>query len=297
MKKINRIFLFGDSWIEGQGTYEHITKDGKFFEPRFDDDPTLEKLSMWRKQNSWNKFVKEITNCEIINYARQGSDNYSQYNLLNSIINDLTQHDLVIIGFTSKLRDKSSINYVWNTQAYNLISNDNPLNNKVNWDKSNLYNHAFGFDENSKHTFKFTTKNEEEFTEKFIKDYLIFLHNDLTYEHIAQTNYYFYQERFKSLGLNMVCFNLFEKYVTPEYVHKQLNIDTDIYINYNTQTMKEFLEEHETNYIKRDEIQLWECGFRSSDGHLALHPNQHGYKLYIDHIFKEFLSTQYLFNN
>ena len=36
MKTINRIFLFGDSWIEGQGTYATIGEKGHLIEPEFD---------------------------------------------------------------------------------------------------------------------------------------------------------------------------------------------------------------------------------------------------------------------
>lgn len=37
MKNIHRIFLFGGSWVEGQGTYEALSC-GSISEPSFDDD-------------------------------------------------------------------------------------------------------------------------------------------------------------------------------------------------------------------------------------------------------------------
>jgi hypothetical protein len=297
MKKINRIFLFGDSWIEGQGTYEHMNDRGEPFEPVFNNDTNFDKISNWRKENSWNKFVREITNCEVINYARQGNSNYTQYSQLHSIFDKLTEHDLVVMGFTSKLRDRRSIQYVWNIQPNKFISNDNPLNGFVSWEKISLEFYNFGFNRDNIDRYSFKTKNEKEFTEQFIKSYITFLHNDQVYEHIAQTNYYFYQERFKSFGLNLVCFDLFEPYVTPRYVNGHLNIDTNVYVNYGKQTMNEFLQQYEINHITNDKVSIWENGYRRPDlKSLIYHPNQHGYKLYIDYLFKKLLHTQYTFN-
>lgn len=297
MKKISRIFLFGDSWIEGQGTYESIDKSGAFLEPNFKDDNNLDKISNWRKENSWNKLVKEITNCEVINYARQGSSNYAQYCAVHSVLDNLTKDDLVVVGLTSKLRDRTSISYVWNLDPNPLISRDNPLNGYVSGEKMSLNHFNFGFNFWNIDRYSFKTKNEKEFTEHFIKNYIAFIHDDRAYEHIAQTNYYFYQERFKSLGLNLVCFDLFEQYLTPQYVNKSLDIDTDVYINYGKQTLNDILQEYEINNIKDDEPSIWENGCRRPDLHSAIyHPNQHGYKIIVDYLFKEILPKQYTFN-
>jgi len=298
MKKINRIFLFGDSWVEGQGIYQHINSDGTFFEPKFKDDNNLNKISNWRKENSWNKFVRDITKCEVINYARQGSSNYAQYNAVHNVLDDLTKDDLVIIGFTSKLRDRNSIAYVWNLTPNTLVSRDNPLNEYVTWDKNSLELFNFGYNFWNVDRYSFETKNEKEFTEHFVKNYIAFLHDDRIYEHIAQTNYYFYQERFKSLGLNLVCFDLFEQYLTPQYVNKNLDIDTNVYVNYGKQTINEILQEYEINNIKEGELSIWEDGCRRPDLNSAIyHPNQHGYKVLVDYLFKEVLPKQYTFNS
>ena len=295
MKTINRIFLFGDSWIEGQGTYATICDDGRLIEPNYDGG----KLQKWRRETSWNKPVREITGCEVINYGRQGSDNYSQFGELNDISNTFTENDLIIIGFTSKLRDISSLSYCYrmgDPRNSILLSNDNPLKGMIAWEKLSLDFCNHGLREDNQDHFSFATKDERVFTENFIKDFYVSLYNDTVYEHIAQVNYYFYQQRFKSLGLNLVCFDLFEQYLNPNYVNEYLTIDKNVYLNYGGKTMNDFLQEYEINHMKEDDISIWECGHKRPDLKPAIfHPNQHGYKLYIDYLFKEILPKQYKF--
>jgi len=294
MKSINRIFLFGDSWIEGQGCYEKI-ENNKFIEPSFDNKTHTNLLREWRRNIGWNVPLKELTSCEIINYGVQGSDNYSQFSELNNILPTLTDTDLVVIGFTSKLRDGNSLNYYWKLHNSNsLLSHDNPLKAHLAWDKVSLDDFNYGLTNENEERFSFSTKNEKEFTKKFIQDYFVSLYNDGVYEHIAQCNYYFLQERFKSLGLNLVCFDLFEPYIDKKYINQYLNIDKDIYINYGDKTINDFLIEYEIKNIKENDNPIWENGNRRPDLGIA-HPNQNGYKLIIDYIFKDILSKQYKF--
>jgi hypothetical protein len=296
MKSINRIFLFGDSWIEGQGCYEKI-ENNKFIEPSFDNKTHTNLLREWRRNIGWNVPLKELTSCKIINYGVQGSDNYSQFSELNNILPTLTDTDLVVIGFTSKLRDGNSLNYYWKLHNSNsLLSHDNPLKAHLAWAEVSLDDFNYRLTNENEERFSFSTKNEKEFTKKFIQDYFVSLYNDGVYEHIAQCNYYFLQERFKSLGLNLVCFDLFEPYIDKKYINQYLNIDKDIYINYGDKTMNDFLIEYEIKNIKENDNPIWKNGNRRPDlGGGIAHPNQNGYKLIIDYIFKDILSKQYKF--
>jgi hypothetical protein len=296
MKSINRIFLFGDSWIEGQGCYEKI-KNNKFIEPSFDNKTHTNLLREWRRNIGWNIPLKELTGCDIINYGVQGSNNYSQFSEISNVLSTLTDKDLIVVGFTSKLRDTNSLNYIWKLYDSKLLSNDSPLRGHLSWEKKSIKSANFGLTDESKTRISFSTKNELEFTEKFIEDYLVSLYNDVVYEHISQSNYFFLQERFKSLGLNLVCFDLFEPYVDKKYVNENLNIDKNVYITFGEKSMNDFLLEYETKHIKENDNPIWENGDRRPDskGFGAGHPNQHGYKLIIDYIFKDILSKQYNF--
>jgi hypothetical protein len=89
---------------------------------------------------------------------------------------------------------------------------------------------------------------------------------------------------------------LFEPYIDKKYINQYLNIDKDIYINYGDKTINDFLIEYEIKNIKENDNPIWENGNRTPDlGGGIAHPNQNGYKLIIDYIFKDILSKQYKF--
>jgi hypothetical protein len=294
MKNINRIFLFGDSWIEGQGTYEFIGNDGRMYEPNI----PFEKLNEWLKQNSWNKFIKKYTSSKIINLAKQGSDNYLQFSELNNQIVNLTDTDLVLFGLTSKLRDRKSIVYAFDMDYDSkLIHSKNPLRGIYSWEKlsNKLFNFGFNKDNNQ---IDFKDTNEKKFTQNFIQDYFSMIYDDVPFEYISQVNYLFYQQYCKLKNINIIFFDLFEPYVNPNFVKETYNIDKDVYINYADKTMNQFLIEYEIKHIKDNELSIWENGKRRPDlkGEI-FHPNQHGYELYVDYLFNNILPKKYQFIN
>lgn len=292
MKTINRIFLFGDSWIEGQGTYEYIENDGVMYEPSI----PFEKLGEWRKKNSWNKLIKKYTTSDVINFGRQGSDNYSQFSELNNQITNFTSNDLILFGFTSKLRDRNSFRYNFDDDyKSNLIHQKNPLRGVTSWDKTDRERYNFGFHEDNAQ-MQFKDINEKKFTENFIQDYFLSVYDEYPFEYIAQVNYLFYQQFCKTKKINIVFFDLFEQYINPKYVKETYNVDKDIYINYSGKTMNEFLIEYEIKNIKDNEPSLWESGKRRPDLESAIwHPNQHGYEVYVDYLFTQVLPKKYKF--
>lgn len=295
MKNINRIFLFGDSWVEGQGTYERISDRGEFLEPNLD----FEEIGKWRKENSWNKFIKEKTNCEVINFARQGSDNYSQFSHLNSLINDITENDLVLFGFTSKFRDSNRcIQYAF-TSGRNMdnhfLGNANPLYSQISWDRVNLKTDKFLTFWPESHSYK--NDFEEKLTTNFIEKFFTSVLDDSVYENIAQTNYLFYQEFITLKKLNVIFFDLFESYLTEPYLNPSYYVNDEIYITYNKSTMHEWLVEYEkNNYTKDSKFSIWENGVVLPPESDIFHPNQHGYDAYISYLFQNFINKKYNFN-
>tara|TARA_R110000868_G_scaffold263376_1_gene522015 strand:- start:529 stop:1437 length:909 start_codon:yes stop_codon:yes gene_type:complete len=294
LKKINRIFLFGDSWVEGQGIYDHIDEYGNFLELHdYKSNPS--ELRIWRRENSWVKYIKNHTSSHVINNGIQASNNYTQFDQLNSIVNDLTDTDLVLFGFTSKLRDRQSTRYSFDYQN-SLLHTKNPILSQMAWERISLEECNFGLTEENKDSNDFNDEIELNFTKNFIQEYFLSIYDDYPFEYTAQVNYLFYQERFKSLGLNLICFDLFEPYVNPKYVKDTYNVNTDVYINYNGKTMNEVLIDYEIKNIKEDEISLWEIGHKRPDlVNKIYHPNQHGYKIYVDYLFTEVLPTMYDF--
>lgn len=291
MKKINRIFLLGDSFVEGQGTYEEIDKMGNFLEPNI----FIEDLSDWRKENSWNKFVLEKINCQVFNYARQGSDNYSMFSQLNHLLrNELTPNDLVIFGFTSKLRDTGySINYGFkqNHEHRTLLHPNNPLGGKIAWEKSLLYKDKYFTELDGYSEYK--TDFEKKFTKHYVEDFFTTIYNPQVYETIAQSNYLFYQNWFKEKNLNILFFDIFEKYIDEDFVQDGFNINRDMYISYKSKSLIDVLYEYEDKNIKEGEVSVWEYGqYKPTQ---IIHANQHGYKVFVDYLFDKFLYKKYEF--
>jgi hypothetical protein len=139
-------------------------------------------------------------------------------------------------------------------------------------------------------------KTEQKFTKQFIKEYFVSIHDDYPFEYVAQVNYLFYQERFKSLGLNLICFDLFESYVDPNFVKNNYRVDKNVYITYGNKTMNDYLIKYEIKNCKNDEIGVWEYGNKRPDlAGKIFHPNQHGYKIYIDYLFNQILKNKYSF--
>ena len=292
MKTINRIFLFGDSWVEGQGTYEFIRNDGIMQEPII----PFEEIREWRKENSWNKFIKKYTNSQIINFATQGSSNYSQFKELNNQLNDFNSNDLILFGFTSKLRDREAFSYTFDVDYDSkLIHEKNPIRGINSWEKISSEFYNFGFNE-SNEQMKFKDSNERKFTQNFIQDYFSMIYEDYPFEYIAQVNYLFYQQFCKIKNINIIFFDLFEQYINPKYTKETFYVDKDVYINFDDKTMNDYLIDYEINNIKQDELSLWESSKRRPDleGNIY-HPNQHGYEIYVDYLFTKILPKKYKF--
>jgi hypothetical protein len=296
MKNINRIFLFGDSFVEGQGIYESIDKNNNFLEP---DNLHGEELRKWRQENSWNKFIKERTDCEVINYARQGSDNYAQFGQLNWTLRNVKPTDLIIFGFTSKMRDSGfAVNYGFTQTQGNdgvLLHPKNPLAQQIAWEKNLLYSDRYCTDL-SGHA-QYMSENEKKITIEFAEDIITKIYNPQLYETIAQINYAFYQKWCKENNVNILFFDIFEKYIDEEYVGSEYEVDSDMYISYQSKSLTDVLTEYEIKNIKEGDRSIWEWGYYRPDlTGKTLHANQYGYKIFADYLFDNFLDKRYDFS-
>ena len=293
MKEINRIFLFGDSWVEGQGAFVSMQTlaDGKiqFYENGLQTD----ELREWRRHNTWNKFLKKYIESDIVNFATQGSSNYAQFKELNSILDDLRDSDLVLFGFTSKYRDTyNQINYAY-SMGTKLIHNNNPIRNTIAYEKKDI---------NTQWSFRgvhdtYNSDFERNFTKNQIQEFFVKIFDERVYENIAQNNYLFYQNWFKQKGLNIIFFDLFEQYINPMYVNEFYDVDTSTYITYEKDTMHQTLLKYEKeNYTKDSPFTIWEwpeVKFPPID--TIYHPNQFGYEYYVEWLWENYLSKQYKF--
>jgi hypothetical protein len=281
MKKIDRIFIFGDSWMEGQGTFDIETLDEWDNKYPFDPQAKYGSIGWKRKEESWNKFFKErYNNIEVKNYAEQGASNYRSFEHLNENLKDFKDTDLILFGFTSKWRDSSNIKYAWQ-QMVDGEEGPSPVQEL----EGSL---ATGY-----HKDTIESKNPTEFEKYFYSS----IFDEDVYENIAQTNYLFYQTYAKDNNLNIIFFDLFDKYVDINKCKPSLRylIDKNMYITFGKETyMKKLVQYELDNYdidkmpwnLRENQYTIWEFenggsppGKRFPKIGDDIHPNQFGYKV------------------
>lgn len=327
MKDISKIYLLGDSWIEGEGVYDRIEKPQKneygtntsnsLFEPNLPYVPenTPGTLGYWRQQNGWNRNIIEkygINESQIINYGSSGASNYHSFKILNKILKNVQPTDLILFGFTSKYRDTESIVPAYS--SYDLpLSDSNPLkkNDIIAYEKHFIEEGLDNVTEvypnflSSDGSHKEMNKDELNFTKDFIFDYLSTVFDEYTFENVAQMNYMFYQKWCKRYEVNIIFFDLFENYIDKKYTKKYYEVDTDMYINYGEDTYLEHLCDWESKNISEfDDYSIWQNGYvwplnkdkngwYKVTGQTVPHPNQHGYKLILDDLAKRIIDKKY----
>ncbi len=297
--ELNRVFIFGDSWMEGQGTFEIETLTEWNNQYQFDPDSTHPNcIGVKRKKESWNKFFKERYNdIEVQNYAHQGSSNYHQFEKFNELLNfqKITDNDLILFGLTSKWRDTPrTIDYPFkhlfsnkSNEYYIPRGPDGSLQlGSAILNKPNITREGWPKSEPNSFTIKDMSP--------FEKYFLTTIFDENVYEKIAQTNYLFYQTYAKEHNLNILFFDLFDNYVNinkckSDYIPL---IDKNMYITFGKETYLEKLIQYELdNYddMKADDYTVWE----KQGGEIFakfpkvgddVHPNQFGYKLMFDDI-------------
>ena len=304
MKKINRIILFGDSFIQGTGCFNKLESDGRMVYNYYEDNRDIKLIEFQNYEAYTKNLLKYFPNVEVINFARDGYSNYESFDKLNNYFQkDYRQSDLILFGFTSKFRDFSkSTQFIWNTYPY-LLNEENPLiHNPLAWDKRDFdlnknywaRNHYPEYDE---------AVIEKDLTNKFLIDYTNHIHNDYFLEYISKTNYIFIQNWVESNEINFHCFDLFENYVVGNIGNFEIN--TDIYINYNNhrnESMLFYLINNEHDGIDERFSEYTVSFFESNNSFIntngvknteLVHPNQFGYKKYINYLCEEFLIKKY----
>lgn len=301
MRKINRIILFGDSFIQGMGCYHKLESDGRMSYNKIPQQNTNEIIS-YNNLNSWEYLKNYFPNVEVLNYGIDGASNYRAFELLmNFIKKDYREDDLILLGFTSKLRDfQNQFNFIYNQPGINVLHNDNPIiGNPLAFDKYNKLNFLTNFD--------IPLSNlEKELTNEFIISYSNLIHSNSHMKYIANTNYLFLQLFVKKYNINLICFDLFENYIEDDF---KFEIDTDIYVNYNSSkndSMLNYLIEYESAYGYPDEfksdmkhcVSYFENNFtyqiKDSDFKFeVVHPNQLGYNLFINYFCENILLKRY----
>ena len=261
-----KLFSFGDSWTEGVG--------GNIDEEETTDIP--EERTALRQKYCWSKHLSELLKCEFHNSGVGGFSNNAifntiHYNLKNEII---TQDDFVVVMWSSSLRD--SLPFFPNEDDFFIWG-------KRYKSKNHLFKHIFGGGKSNLSNF---SRFEKDYRDYFITN----LHTD-TYYDIVNQNYILYlQFIFKQMGVRYVFCDAFDTMINNEIINeinKSNLIDETHYWGYKTKTMADLLIES-----KRKDV--WEDGNHWTDNTAGKHPNNNGYKMIADELYKFILDNNLL---
>ena len=250
---MKRIVAYGDSWTIGEGCNREI-----------EDTLSKHEKIIYQKENSWVKALGDRFNLPTENNGISGNPNNKIYNqIVDDIKNGLTtKHDLVIIMWSSSLRD------------YLPFLPHGPKGEWLSWSTKHLME--------TPDRFFTSTQTENRYYDFFMEDYkkffLVNLHTDLYYSIINQNYIIFLQHYLKHCKINYVMFDGIEDMflgLDSAYDKTDL-IDKDSYWGYRNKTVRDWL-------IERTDDTFWEYKERW-DTRGTQHPNIKGYKLIADEV-------------
>lgn len=323
MKNINRVFLFGDSWIEGEGCCiepivgEMKEPDNLAYVNEENPDTTPEKsIRAWRRNNTWNKFFKDkygLGKHQIKNWGVQGGSNYQSFRNFNKLLHHVKPTDLILFGFTSKYRDSTFALQTAFQHEIPLTSASPVFNNEMisyekiqvdrGWNLGQLFPSFWDIQQGNRKPNEYE-QWEWNFTREYCKDFITTVFDEKIHENIAQTNYLFYQKWCKMKGINIIFFDLFESYIDSKFVNPYYEVDESMYITYNKKHYFDRLLDYEwDNYTEDAEYTVWQqntvnpCGGRHNPVPTSAipHPNQFGYKFMFDDITENHIDGKYNF--
>ena len=226
-----KLYCYGDSWTEGVGVNRPV-ENGIL---------TLHDKKIYRNQFSWPKNLSELLS---INYENCGISGSSNKEIFDTIINDIksnkiTEGDLVIILWSSSLRDNVSFfpENEWHSWGLNYI------------DKENLKYWGVG-----QKLTKDVTYN------KFIYDYKMFYTTQIfnqNYYNIVNQNYIiFLQKLFEHYNIIYVMADAFDSMVIDinKDDDKAHHINTNLYWNFSLKTFKDYLSNLKDNSVWEDNL-------------------------------------------
>ena len=251
-----KLFTFGDSWTEGVGGNIEDSIDSP------------EQRTIIRQKYCWPKHLSELLKCEVKNngvgaFSNNAIFNAISYKLKNEII---TQDDFVVIMWSSSLRDPLPFFpteddfFIWGKRYKSKQHLLKYIFDGVTGDNVN-YNRA----------------------EKNFRDYYIGnLFNDTYYDIINQNYILHLQFLFNEMGIKYLFCDAFDSMINKNIdalVDKTHLIESDRYWGYQNKTMANLL-------IDTNRKDVWEDGSNWTNTTAGKHPNNNGYKLIAEELYK-----------
>ena len=269
-----KLYSFGDSFTQGLGTdrkLEHklMGEDGDW------DNWSEEKKNIQRTKVSklWieNSFTHMFANklkCQYRNFGHNGSANMDIVEMIVRHSHLFEKGDLIIIGWSSSLRDKipfwpKQVRYQWIAPSQQVKNNFLIPNEKG---VPGIGEHIEEFNEELQNE-----KEVHEFFLNFTKGWLVEGYQEEYYQLYNQQLIYFVQKFLDYNKVKYIMFNAFE----PMLDEKSSLID----YNYYWKEGKESI----WSFTKHDDDLLEVKGYTSSD---IRHPSKKGHKYFTESLYK-----------
>ena len=248
------LHAYGDSWTEGEGC--NIKKE-----------KTLKNqdLIIYRNNHSWVKSLAERLDINWVNNGKSGNPNSV---IFNSVIDDVTtgrikSGDIISIMWSSSLRDYAAFL---------------PRQQWVSWSIKHLLNRPDKFVE----SYKSNNTTYDSFLQEYKSFFLENLFNQ-TYYNIVNQNYIIFLEKLlKFYNIKYFMSDAFDKMVDIEQLNPIDNyldlINKNTYWNFGSKTIREFLEETETDCFE-------------DTNESGKHPNAFGYNLISQELYNYILKN------
>lgn len=253
-----KLVTFGDSWTEGVGG-------------NIEDESTAdndEHRTIIRQKYCWPKHLSELFKCEVKNNGVCAFSNNAIFNSIHYQLNNeiITQDDFVVIMWSSSLRDDLS-----------FFPNQNSFRMWGNRYKSKNHLLKCIFDGISRDNPKYN-RVEKNFRDFYIGN----LFNDTYYDIINQNYILHLQFMFKELGIRYLFCDAFDLMITKNIdtsVNNTNFIDKNRYWGYSDKTMQNLL-------IDTNRKDVWENNSHFTESTVGKHPNNNGYKIIAEELYK-----------
>lgn len=248
---MERFVLYGDSWTQGQGIGTGELENNQ-----------IEPIDYYRKSNHpISKLLIKTFNVPVINNGIQGNTNTD---ILKQIYDDINNNnvdkdDILIIGFTSLIRDNhpfipmqynQKVKYGWN--IHNMINEIDELHFKS--DSDNIYEKSF---------------------KEYAINYITKIFDNSYYEYVGFNMVYFLQHFLNANQIKYFFWNPFETIINSNYKNSNL-IDKKCYINFGNNFMQDLYHYEKTLLKNNPKFTVWENNQITPN--IALHPNYWGYE-------------------
>ena len=280
-----KIYSFGDSFTQGLGadrTAEHAMLGGHpKWDTMGDEQKNIQrtKVAKFWTENSFTHLLANKLECKYRNFGHNGSRNMDIVENLLKHSHEFKKGDLVLVGWTSSLRDRIPF---WPRQVkYKWIAPSQEVKNKFLLPEAQgaqnvgitAESFAHQFDEAFNEELK-NAKKVHSFFKNFTKGWLVEGYQEEYYHLYNEQLIYFVQKFLEYCGVKYIMFNAFEPMLQSE--------STLIDYKYYWTGGKESI----WSLTKHNEDLLELKGWNVYDKHTPRHPSKAGQELFTKQLYK-----------